>query len=68
MRCGLTSSGGVRRRLRSRRMVRPVLSFLSYPLDSDVAFFLTTGWATFKAPSKSVSIWTKKDARGRETF
>ncbi|GAA5867187.1 hypothetical protein JCM8547_006269 [Rhodosporidiobolus lusitaniae] len=26
------------------------------------------GWATFKCPSKSVSIWVKKDARGREAF
>ncbi|BGP17291.1 hypothetical protein JCM10213v2_005309 [Rhodosporidiobolus nylandii] len=26
------------------------------------------GWATFKCPAKSVSIWTKKDARGRESF
>ncbi|GAA6043444.1 hypothetical protein JCM8097_002860 [Rhodosporidiobolus ruineniae] len=26
------------------------------------------GWATFKCPAKSVSIWTKSDARGREAF
>ncbi|GAA5917134.1 hypothetical protein JCM6882_009359, partial [Rhodosporidiobolus microsporus] len=26
------------------------------------------GWATFKCPSKSVSVWAKKDARNREGF
>ncbi|GAA6007384.1 uncharacterized protein JCM10292_005519, partial [Rhodotorula paludigena] len=26
------------------------------------------GWANFKCPSKSVSVWTKKDARGKEAF
>jgi alpha-amylase len=26
------------------------------------------GWAEFRCPARSVSIWTKKDARGREEF
>ncbi|BGP41093.1 hypothetical protein JCM10449v2_005062 [Rhodotorula kratochvilovae] len=26
------------------------------------------GWATFGCPEKSVAIWTKKDARGKEAF
>jgi alpha-amylase len=26
------------------------------------------GWADFRCPAHSVSIWTKKDARGREEF
>lgn len=26
------------------------------------------GWADFKSPAGSVSVWAKKDARGREEF
>ena len=26
------------------------------------------GWAEFMCPARSVSIWTKTDARGREEF
>lgn len=26
------------------------------------------GWAEFRCPARSVSIWTKTDARGREEF
>jgi alpha-amylase len=26
------------------------------------------GWAEFHCPARSVSIWAKKDARGREEF
>jgi alpha-amylase len=26
------------------------------------------GWAEFKCPPRSISIWTAKDARGRDEF
>jgi hypothetical protein len=26
------------------------------------------GWAEFRCPAESVSIWVKKDAKGREEF
>jgi alpha-amylase len=38
------------------------------PALADADVLRSTGWATFKAPSKSVSIWAKKDARGRDSF
>ena len=29
---------------------------------------IAEGWAEFKCPAESISIWTKTDARGREEF
>jgi hypothetical protein len=33
--------------------------------NADVAL---DGWAEFKSPAESISIWTKTDARGRDEF